>query len=671
MPGFFFARFNSVTGPVRRLPLTRLLPVFGLYFVLALTALVYRPGLSGSLILDDHDNLAPLQEFLAGNWSWREAMESNQSGPSGRPLSMLSFVLNYATTGDAIGPLKATNLAIHLLCGALIFWIVGRLLLEIPSTRPWRWYLALWVATVWLLSPVLVSTVLYVIQRMAQLATFFCLLGVVVYVIGRQCIRTRFRSGAVLIVSSLLIFWPLATFSKENGAILPLLLLVMEFFWFRFQGERRVIRLLYGFFGFSVGLPLLTFVGLMVTRPDYLLNGYINRDFSPVERLLSEARVLVAYLRVLLLPNGASMGVYHDDFPLSHGLFSPLTTFPAVAFWIGAVIIAVRHRRRELGLILFGLMFFLAAQAVESSFLPLELYFEHRTYLPAIGIYISALLAVLAISSTVGPRLRLAMGCFMIAYPLIFAVATYQRVIAWKSWDTILLTSGQSHPDSVRSHADLANLYAAGRDIRKALEEMDTVDRLMAPQLSGPLLHRLIIHCWTRTPLGDRFFSVLHRVTRLNTDPYTETALDVIADMTDAGECREQFDAMDLSGNLKRWYLRSDITGNTSLQRNFHYFLARIFRDRGDMPAALAQLSDAMAILPDHLEPGLLSVRYLMEVGDFKSARKLALMLQHRDRHINNYYSGLLNNYTRLLVTHEFPAMKNASSRKALAVPDK
>lgn len=649
---------------MRAFSLKGLLPGLGLYLVLALTASIYHPGLDGTLILDDYSNLAPLQEFLTGKWSWQEAVESNESGPLGRPISMSTFVLNYATTGDSIEPLKATNLALHLISGALIFWLIGRLLLEIPSVRPWRWHLALWVAAVWLLSPVFVSTVLYVIQRMAQLATLFSLLGMLLYVIGRQRIRTRFRSGAATMASSLLICWPLATFSKENGAILPLLLFVTEFFWFHFQGERRVNRLLYAFFAFSLGLPVLAFVGVMVVRPDLLLKDYIERAYTPIEHLLTEARVLLDYVRVLVFPKGASMGVYHDDIPLSRGLFSPLTTFPAVALWIGAIALAVKYRKRELGLVLYGVMFFLAAQSVESTFLPLELYFEHRTYLPAIGIYLSALMVVLFVVRAAGPRLRIIIGCFLVAFACIFAGATYQRVLAWKSWGTILLTSAKSHPDSLRSHADLANYYGQRSDVRNALKEMDTVDRLMAPRLSGPLLHRLIIHCWTGMPLKEPFFSILHRVNRLTTDTYTLSALDMLADMSDAGECREQFKAMDLSGTLKRWYRNTDVVGSRSMQRNLHYFLARIFRDNGDMPAALAHLSDAMAVLPGHLEAGLLSLRYMLEAGDIGSARKLVVMLKRGDRHYLKYYSDLLDDYARVLAVHDVLNNANESATR-------
>ena len=111
------------------------------------------------------------------------------------PWPATSF--NWLTTGDGVWPLKLTNLVIHLLCGVLVFLLSNKLLAgpvaSLGRGRPW---VALWIAACWLLAPMLVSTVLYVTQRMAALATLFSLAALLFYVHGREAPRRRTAPAA-------------------------------------------------------------------------------------------------------------------------------------------------------------------------------------------------------------------------------------------------------------------------------------------------------------------------------------------------------------------------------------------------------------------------------------------------------------------------------------------
>src|SRR5690606_21514598 len=98
-----------------------------------------------------------------------------------------------------------------------------------------------------------------------------------------------------------------AFLAKENGALLPLLCGVVEFTCFR--NSRRVAAAR-AFALFYVALPMLGAAGLALFRPGFFLDGYIARDFTLVERLLSQGRALSDYAYKLVIPNPPQMGVY-------------------------------------------------------------------------------------------------------------------------------------------------------------------------------------------------------------------------------------------------------------------------------------------------------------------------------------------------------------------------
>ena len=212
--------------------------------IFAVCSIAYLPGLSGPLFFDDVPNLTanPHLTFSAGEFdAWRTAILSNDAGILLRPLSMVTFAVNSALAGglDAYS-LKLVNLGIHLLLGMILYALFISLL-KAPACAGLKLdeilvkQIALFAAALWLLHPLHVSTVLYAVQRMAQLSALFTCAALLVY--------TRYRirwvhSGATtgeLIAASMwvLLLAVLAVFSKENGALIPWLIVVVEVFLFQ------------------------------------------------------------------------------------------------------------------------------------------------------------------------------------------------------------------------------------------------------------------------------------------------------------------------------------------------------------------------------------------------------------------------------------------------------
>ena len=430
------------------------------------TVLVYWAGLNGPFVLDDTSNLNPIMDWLNGDNTWRHTLLYNSSGLFGRSLSMATLMLNAWLGGYDPYSFKLGNLIVHLLCG-LVGWQVLRCALE----RDPRWaahasVTAALLATLWLLHPLNVSTVLYAVQRMAQVSTLFTLAAVWAYLAAQTALdggQTRRAVGGLFVLFPTLVIAGLL--GKENAAITPALCLVLELAYFRgvktssdAPAKKRIVLAFYGVF---LAVPALLVAILMAVRPQRLLGGYIGRDFTLVERLLSEARALVDYVGAILLPRAPSMGVFTDDFITSTGLFSPPTTFYSLIFLSVITALAIVLRKKAPS-IFAGWFFFLVAHAIESSFLPLELYFEHRNYLPAFGLLLAtagtAELLTRHLHTQVLSRRQL--GLLLVgAYALVLSFATLGRSLVWADQGSLLTQEAKYHPGSVRANVALA-LYA-------------------------------------------------------------------------------------------------------------------------------------------------------------------------------------------------------------------
>lgn len=444
----------------------RVIPLFLLLVALLLTCLVYRPGLNGGFIFDDYANIVSNPQLVMHDLNLhtlKQAAFSSASGPLLRPLSMISFAANYYASGLDPFYFKLTNLIIHLLNGVGVF-ILTWLLLNFYRKRfepglsvAYAAWLSLAVSSAWLLHPLNLTSVLYVVQRMTSLSAFFSIWGLAIFLWGRTRLYEG-KSGMLLILASLLLFAPLAAFSKENGVLLPLLMLVAEATLFTFHAEKlSARRFLIGFYALSVAIPVVVALIYIAIHPDWLLAGYASRGFTLSERLMTETRVLWFYISQIMLPNTAQMGLYLDDIPVSHGLLQPVSTiFATVGLMVlGGLAVLLRKRAP---LVAFGICFFLIGHALESTIYPLDIAYEHRNYLPMYGIVLPMFFYLLNPGIlTKYLRLRQIAAVLLI---FLFAFGTFSRANSWANPVDFSQAEFNHHPNSVRSNIELASTYS-------------------------------------------------------------------------------------------------------------------------------------------------------------------------------------------------------------------
>jgi hypothetical protein len=284
-----------------------------------------------------------------------------------RPVANISFGLNYYFGGYHVLGYHLVNIVIHMVTGLLLYLLVKTTLLlswgtdravsmlKLPSAGPgpvtgWRppdpSWVSFWVATLWLVHPVQTQSVTYIVQRMNSLAAMFCVLSLLLYARARVSQKLRFNHSRhpsthpyVLFTGSLLGAL-LALGSKETAATLPVLILLYELYFFQDLSWSWVARnYLY------VGIVLVLFgiiaAVYMGNHPwDTILDGYARRDFTPGQRVLTEFRVVIFYLSLLIWPHPSRLNLEHD-FALSHSLLDPVTTGMSLGLIIGLLALAI------------------------------------------------------------------------------------------------------------------------------------------------------------------------------------------------------------------------------------------------------------------------------------------------------------------------------------------
>ncbi len=459
------------------------------------TTAVYWPGLYGGYLFDDYPNIVDNQGVQPKHVDVATLVTAALSSPSSefkRPLASLSFAANYLATGLNPYWMKLTNLVIHLLNGLLVFLLARALLCSAPvgavpvhkrgppsvvrdcspidvefsrtgcaPTGSRIGIVAALIAAGWMLLPINLTGVLYVVQRMESMANLFVLAGLIGYVAGRRRMLglssthtpaegepndPRHRPltssrGFLLCLFSITVPTVVGILAKETAVMLPLYACLVEWALFEFRTPRLGLSDIGAPMAWDGGLDqpgsrlhhpetarlkprpkntpkpprdrriialfLLVLVLPMVLGLAWLLPGILTpetwatRDFTLGTRLLSEARIVVDYIVWTLLPTPHALSFYHDNFRISTGLLTPWTTLASIVALV-ALITSTFWLRKRRPLVALGLALFLGCQLLTGTIIPLELIYEHRNYFASFGLMLAVIPLLAAPRVTVG-----------------------------------------------------------------------------------------------------------------------------------------------------------------------------------------------------------------------------------------------------------------------------
>jgi len=407
-----------------------------------------------------------------------------------RFLTFLTLALNYHFNGLDVFGYHVFNLAIHLISALLVWWLC-LLTLATPAMKkdkitPHAELVAGLAALVFVSHPLQTEAVTYIWQRAASMAAMFYLASLCFYIRSRQLSYVIPAKAGILNEQSTFyvcsfIFAILAMFTKENTVTLPLMVLLYEFCFFRYRKNIEG-RYLFPFLLTIFIIPLT----ILFTKAQQFqaIQRFVHETggISPWQYLLTQFRVIVTYIRLLVLP--VNQNIDHD-FQLSKSLFE----WPVLAsfLFLAGVLYGAKRLFAKYRLLSFSILWFFLTLCVESSIFPLKnLIFEHRLYLPMVGY---SLFLVSGTYYLLGEKNIKIMAIILMMIIAVNSILTYQRNKVWKDelslWDDAVKKS----PHKARAVTDRGFAYFNQGNFTQALSDYDKAIEL-DPGLADAYLDR-------------------------------------------------------------------------------------------------------------------------------------------------------------------------------------
>lgn len=438
-------------------------------FLTVIITVVYFGSLNASWHLDDYAWIIDHSPTHLQTIDWKSLTAVALSGSSSqnrlyRPLPMISFALNWYVGKDSVRGYHLVNIGLHIITAWLLFY-AGRLLLSTKKFRSIqecrKQSIALLAAILWAIHPIQTQAVTYIVQRMTVMAGMFYLLAIVCYFSGRL---SQYKWSKAIWWVCCAISFLCAVGSKENACLLPFALLLVEYCFFRNGEDASGSKLnkwkLYTAFS-VVAITIAAFIlGIMEKNPiEYLTHLYSGLPYSPIERLLTESRVVLIYVSQLLYPVPSRFSIDHN-LKISSSLISPWSTLLACVVIFSIIAISVKIRRKQ-PLVSFAILFFFMNHVVESTILPLEPIFEHRNYIPSMFLFLPISVIIhqlLDFAKQKNWLINVIATVIVIMLIVGLGMSTHVRNLAWQTEQSLWTDALRKAPTIARPYANLASI---------------------------------------------------------------------------------------------------------------------------------------------------------------------------------------------------------------------
>lgn len=487
------------------------LRLLGVFSIVLLGLTLYSNILHSPFVFDDHGSI--VDDEITKNIETAFKKISNN-----RYLTQLSFSLNYVIGGLRPFGYHLINNLIHVINATLVYYLVI-LTFRTPFFRTCyasrltpdtsHYFIAFSSAFIFVAHPIQTQAVTYIVQRATSMATMFYLISLIMYIKFRiQDTGYRIQDGTSNNHASSPITYRFALFfsyslsvlcailamkAKEIAFTLPIIILIYEFFFFNrplnsVQRASNLKRFLY-LIPIILTMLIIPLSTLNINEPiekvaqDMDLLSRDTPDISRADYLLTQFRVIMTYLRLLVFPIDQNLDyrypVYHSFFDIHVFLsFLSILSMIGIAIYLfsrsrisirGAQFPDSRSLSPHFRLISFGILWFFLTLSVESGIVPIkDVIVEHRLYLPSIGFFIGCISFLDCMIHQ--KRLKVIVIIIIVAC---LSVSTYARNTLWKDpqklWEDVI----EKAPNNVRAYNELGAIFRDEGRYAQAMEQFE------------------------------------------------------------------------------------------------------------------------------------------------------------------------------------------------------
>lgn len=427
--------------------------------LLALCLWMLWPGLHGNFYLDDFPNLSPLESAGRNGTPLFSYLLNPAVSGLGRPVSYLTFLLQQEHWPDSPFYFKLVNLAIHIVNGILVFCIAMfalRLTRDGQLSRSSIFTVAAGCSLIWIVLPIHASAIFYVVQRMTLLSALFTLGGIA----GYLWIRLRHKSWGkkqYALAGFLICFGYIGVLAKENAIQTGILIWAFELTILS-KNAWKPSRWFQGVFFLA---PMIALVVYLFVIND-VLSGYGHRDFTLKERLLTQVVIFWEYVSKVFFPTPSRLHLFNDGGEVYGRIFNDLAVMVSLVGLISSFVLSIWMRKR-FSWFSFAFLFFCFGHLLESTFIPLEMNFEHRNYLPAVGLILGVLIGLIrGLESCASSSLfrRLGMG-LILTWVIFVSFVSILEARTWGDSKSFALSALVDRPDSYRARQEAVAFFLA------------------------------------------------------------------------------------------------------------------------------------------------------------------------------------------------------------------
>jgi tetratricopeptide (TPR) repeat protein len=626
--------------------------VFSIIALSVLIFSIYGNSFDCSWHFDDEPNVTDNPNLHLKEITWenlKRALYSDRNNPAVlyRPVACLTFALNHYFGRLEVFGYHLINILIHLLSSIFLFLFIYHTL-NLPCLRtkyaPKSYFIALLATTLWAINPVQTQAVTYIVQRMASLAGMFYIMSMFFYLKART-VHTSDRKVLVLILC--IVFFLMALGSKENAAMLPLSIFFYEILLIQdTTGEklRRYLKL----FAIVAGAILIfcfTYFYIQGGNIFSFLNGYENRPFTLAQRLLTEPRIIIFYVSLLLYPMPNRLNIAHPV-QISTSLFEPISTAFSILFIAGTITYAI-YLAKKRPLFSFCILFFFLNHAIESTILPLELIFEHRNYIPSLLFFVPVAIGFSNLLQFYAKKhvMKYTISVFVILLLIGLGHSAFVRNFTWKNEKALWIDAVEKAPDQFRAHHNLGRYYHDHGYKEKAISEYEKA-------LASPVSNRkseIFITCYNLGKIyGDlkdyeKALNYYNRALCINpTFPPLYNNFAAIFDRKGKYEIAYNYlvkaiglkpDSFEANYNLGLHYLRekqpdkaihylSNVPNGAEFEERVLVYLGIAFKQKGQLGRAVTYFKRALKKNARNIKPYLHLAEIFYRIGDNKQAKQ-------------------------------------------------